>query len=409
MKIRSTHVILLFLFGLGVVVALVFAGGRERPAIQDEDDFLATVRESGTEQSQTDAGQVGALPGQGQENAGVPLLVPETTDFDLGIIPNNEVTTRDMMLHNRGTAQLELTDIKTTCGCTVGVVDSRFIPAGESIAMHVAVTPFKIPGFHSVKTLTIYSNDPANPTVTVDVTAEVDPEFLMTPKDINFGEVPQKDGGQLVVDIRQVDDLESPLEISNLQVLPPQAGIEGMLQLVPEEEWQQPGMPEYRIVLAVLPTAPVGPISATLMFRHNIKRLPEMHLPISGEVVGFYRIATHLERSSTLEPGAMAEGVYEISADAPIEVLSTETDAAGLSVAVRQGETPQQVLFDVQVAPEAEPGIYRGLFTVSFKSGENQAVERLPLQVAVRRTPQKAPEVRLLNSGPSGATAAQEQ
>lgn len=97
MKIRSTHLIVLFLGALGVVALVALASGRQRPAVRD-DDFLATVRE------QAGAGggssQAGTLPGQGQQNARVPVLVPETTDYDMGVIPNYEVTTRDIMLHN---------------------------------------------------------------------------------------------------------------------------------------------------------------------------------------------------------------------------------------------------------------------------------------------------------------------
>ncbi len=405
MKIRSTHLIVLFLGALGVVALVALASGRQRPAVRD-DDFLATVRE------QAGAGggssQAGTLPGQGQQNARVPVLVPETTDYDMGVIPNYEVTTRDIMLHNRGTAQLELTDIRTTCGCTVGAVDTRFIPAGGSIPMHVAVSPFKIPAFYSKKTLTIYSNDPANPMVTVDVTAMVNPEFEIDPPEISFGQVVREEGGQTVVTIRQLDDLEKPLEISGVQVLPPQAGIEAMLQPLPEEEWRQPGKPEYRIALAVLPTAPVGPIAASLSFRHNVARIPEMRMAIGGEVIGFYRTAIHLEQGTTLEPGGTAGGAYEIVAGDPVEVLGIETDVAGLSAGMRQGETPGQVFFDVHVAPEAEPGLYRGVLTVAFRSGGNEATERFPLQVAVRRTQSAPPEVRILGDAP-GQVAPREQ
>ncbi|HEX71813.1 MAG TPA: DUF1573 domain-containing protein, partial [Candidatus Hydrogenedentes bacterium] len=113
---------------------------------------------------------------------------------------NTANTEHRLKVFNHGKAPLRIFDIKTTCAaCTIGFMppERAVIPPGGESHIEVVFIPRGVHGFFSHKTLTIYSNDPKQPALMVNVKASVDPEFALEPEEIDFGtlqkgEIPQK-------------------------------------------------------------------------------------------------------------------------------------------------------------------------------------------------------------------------
>lgn len=187
--------------------------------------------------------------------AGPPVIEIATDHFDMGEIESDAIAEQFVPVFNRGGSPLSITKVTTQCPCTEGEMIEQVIPAGGEGVLRVTVDPSRVRGYQSTKTLTLFSNDPKNPTIDIRISALVKPAIMWEPKKLDFGEVPLGQGAERRVRLRQLQN--TPLKIlgdfrgGNKYVV-------GEMVEVPPEERAVPGKVEYDLIVRVLPGAPVG-------------------------------------------------------------------------------------------------------------------------------------------------------
>ncbi len=109
---------------------------------------------------------------------GQPDLVLEEGERDIGTIPNGEVRTFEVVVENRGTAELVIQGVSTSCGCTTAMVEPLTLAPGAKGRLVVTYDS----GAHGpefsgkiMRQVFIASNDPEEPEVEFRFTAEVVP------------------------------------------------------------------------------------------------------------------------------------------------------------------------------------------------------------------------------------------
>jgi len=92
--------------------------------------------------------------------------------FDFGVIPPDQVAQQTLRIKNEGDQDLTVTQIYTSCGCTVaeveghatdaqGVLDPPLVLApGESAAFTIALDASRVQGSREPRIVQIFSNDP---------------------------------------------------------------------------------------------------------------------------------------------------------------------------------------------------------------------------------------------------------
>lgn len=98
------------------------------------------------------------------------LLVP-LKRIDFGKQPQGKSLTRTLLIKNVGKSELQIADVQPSCGCTA-VDFPRVLKAGNVGKIKVKLDTGSSPGEH-VKKVTILSNDPASPSVVVDLVVNV--------------------------------------------------------------------------------------------------------------------------------------------------------------------------------------------------------------------------------------------
>ena len=99
------------------------------------------------------------------------IYFPET-QYDFGIVKEGAVVTHTFKFVNKGKATLDISDIKTSCGCTVASVSSKQIAPGKNGTMKIDLDTKNRQGKMS-RTITITSNDPEEPTKIITISADV--------------------------------------------------------------------------------------------------------------------------------------------------------------------------------------------------------------------------------------------
>jgi len=112
-----------------------------------------------------------------EEAAKVPVLAIDEQQVDFGKVDQGEIITGVFTLTNAGIDPLQIRSLKSNCDCTKGVLYNRTIQEGESEKLQVIFDTSGRKG-NQLKMLTIFSNDPNNPTQTVRLTGYVNFEDI---------------------------------------------------------------------------------------------------------------------------------------------------------------------------------------------------------------------------------------
>lgn len=125
------------------------------------------------------ADPVKALPSEAPAGepteGGQPLASFDHTTHSFGKIESNTLVHHAFKVTNRGKATLVILEVKASCGCTSALPMKQTLAPGESTEIQAQ---FNTQSFRGLvrKSITVRSNDPANPTINLHFDADVLPE-----------------------------------------------------------------------------------------------------------------------------------------------------------------------------------------------------------------------------------------
>ncbi len=110
------------------------------------------------------------------EGVDVPRVDIPRSSFDFGTIPPSPSVAYVFAIQNTGTAPLRLSNLFTSCGCTVAELSTSVIPPGERAELRVIFDP----DYHETigvvtRVVWMMSNDPTQPWLELLLTADVQP------------------------------------------------------------------------------------------------------------------------------------------------------------------------------------------------------------------------------------------
>lgn len=111
-------------------------------------------------------------PMTAEELANSPRLSFDKTSYDFGIIKQSDKVTTQFVMTNKGKSPLKIRQTKANCGCTVAQLPKNTLAPGESQTVKVTFDPTGRRGVQQ-KSVSIFSNDPTNPTQMITIKARV--------------------------------------------------------------------------------------------------------------------------------------------------------------------------------------------------------------------------------------------
>lgn len=118
---------------------------------------------------------------------GAPTIYVAQPVYDFGSVFEGIAVAHTFMIKNSGDEVLEISGVSASCGCTAAELASKSIAPGESVALDVLVNTTGFGGTIS-KAITVYSNDPESPLLSLRVTGQVlksDP-YHISASDANY-------------------------------------------------------------------------------------------------------------------------------------------------------------------------------------------------------------------------------
>jgi len=115
------------------------------------------------------------------------IVCPEP-EFDFGRSDNIKKVEHQYVVRNEGKADLTIHQVKASCGCTAAKLDKDKLAPGEQTNINVSLDLRNRKGSQK-KTISVMSNDPATPTLTLTLKGEAVPVVAVEPEILNFGTI----------------------------------------------------------------------------------------------------------------------------------------------------------------------------------------------------------------------------
>lgn len=339
-----------------------------------DEAFLADVRRSS-----------GAQPATGDDpgSKGMPKIELQTTHYDMGVVPGNEIAVQSMKVYNRGTASLTINRVQTSCGCTNGEMEQSTIPPNGEARLIIHVDPKKIPGFQTTKVLTLHTNDPLNPHISVDVTTTVAPEMEVEPDVVDFGSIARGEGFKQTIRIRQLQD--APLEITGAAFQRDFPFVSSKFAAVPEAEWRTPGKREYTVEVQISPDAPAGDVNEWFIISSNVERMPQFSMRVRGAIVGPYAFTPATVTVRGAQIASPVENVLSLTGREAITILEVVNSNPAVEVTHRATGDPKAVAFDLTIPKPSASITLRDTWRIVFEVGGVREEQQVPVVIVLAR------------------------
>jgi uncharacterized cupredoxin-like copper-binding protein len=108
----------------------------------------------------------------GEQSGGVPTIYFPEVQHDFGQVSEGEKVNYTFSFINKGTSELIIKDVKSSCGCTAALLSSSNIKPGQEGTIKVEFDTKNKSGKNS-KTVTVQSNDPKDPTKILTIYADI--------------------------------------------------------------------------------------------------------------------------------------------------------------------------------------------------------------------------------------------
>lgn len=115
-----------------------------------------------------------------------PKIACDEPEFDFGTKMNTEKVEHEFVVKNIGNALLKIDKVKTTCGCTVAQPEKKELNPGETTNIKATLNLTGRDG-PQTKNITVESNDPENPILTLTLKGVAVSPIKIEPRLINYG------------------------------------------------------------------------------------------------------------------------------------------------------------------------------------------------------------------------------
>ena len=204
----------------------------------------------------------------------LPRLICDEPEYCFGTLSNTNDVPHTFVLANEGAAPLAIYRVQSDCGCTRVRLKDKIIHPGEQIAVQVRLI-LKGRAGRQHKRVTIVSNDPDQPRLTLSLIGVAIAELKVKPDRIFWGNL-RSNGMQVkTVDIRFDDSM--PGHITGAGVISPAFAV--------DLETNKPGL-TYRIRIRPVPPLVLGRFATNLWITTDSPRYPQLTVPMQGRVVG---------------------------------------------------------------------------------------------------------------------------
>ncbi len=332
--------LLIFLFFLPIATSLVFCTefvkAETPPDIKVNEDVKTAVSKDINTQS--------------------PRIFFKSPNFDFGKIYKGQKVEHIFKFENQGNTDLNISKVKTSCGCTAAILTNKTIPAGKTGEIKTTFNSGSYKG-KVTKSITVKSNDPGSPNYTLTISGVIAEIITTSPGKINFGSV------YLGAETDKTITVSSDSSFIIKKITPSKPFLNASITEKKESE--------YTIKITSKGNNEIGRYSGVINLETDNKIQPKLKIPFFGDTMG--DITTY---PSKIYYGHVKKGKERVQRvfvkfnKEKLEILDVKVTPDYLSTKIIENykKNNAQFLIEVKLHENAAIGKIKGLLEINTDS-----------------------------------------
>lgn len=299
----------------------------------------------------------------------------DTRSYDFGASYPRQHLYHGFSFANKGDQPLVIDRVRSSCGCTATVLSSTTVQPGSESIISVTMSTASPGKMH--KTVSVYTNDPKDPMVVLDVIADVRALWSFSPRpNYSFRDVPINSSQSMTLTLANLDGEDFTI-LGHKTTRP-----EFKVDFGEVKEGEVP------ITVMVESGSEKGYLSDTLEIRTDNEKQPLVQASLYAEVVG--NVTFNRKRLYFGSVPANTTVSREVTAQCsqaggkPLEITKIESDYEQLSGKVLGPSADGGVRVEITFTAPAKPGYHTGEVKLHTNL-EAEPVAVLPYSALIRR------------------------
>jgi hypothetical protein len=206
-------------------------------------------------------------------NTAPPRIEFDTLVFDFGRIAAGEIVRHDFVFTNTGSAALEITSVRPSCGCTTAGAWTTHAEPGKTGTIPLSFNSSHFNG-PIAKTATVTCNDPAHQQIVLQLRATIWRPIELNPSTAVLNLVEGAESNTPVL-VKIVSNLPEPVTLSDPVSSNP--GFSAVLKTI------QPGK-EFQVTITAIPPLHPPSITANIVLKTSSTNAPLIDIPVFASV-----------------------------------------------------------------------------------------------------------------------------
>jgi len=290
--------------------------------------------------------------------------------FDFGKVEQGDQVNHLFRFTNQGGRDLRIESVKTSCGCTAAVISAEVTAPGSEGTIRATFDTSKFFG-EKVKQITVHSNDPLQPVVTLTLQGEILVEVEVEPAQLYLGKV--RRGASVTHTIELLYDASKPIAITNVTTDSP-------LVSVQTEELEKQGKKGKKLLVILKKDAPLGRVSTEINVTTTSQKRPSLSIPVFGQIEGDLVVVPSQVSFGVVRKGDNKANDLSIKSRAtnPIHLVKTQSSTPNVLAEVATVKDGEEYRLTLKVNPESTPGQIKGEVQV-FTDHPTEKVLTIPV------------------------------
>ncbi len=197
-----------------------------------------------------------------------PQLVADQPDFQFGQVFQGERVEHTFHFRNVGDAPLNISRVRSSCGCTAALLSAQTIPPGGSGEVKAVFDSARF-GNAVTKTIYLYSDDPRRPEIRFTLSGVVRVVLAANPAQVML----DRAGETAERRVTLTNQGEKDLNIASIKTSLPELRAEVAQKLL------RPGE-SVELVVRVKPKDPADRVGGYVFIRVDDEKVPELRIPV---------------------------------------------------------------------------------------------------------------------------------
>ena len=253
---------------------------------------------------------------------------------DFGTVPRGAQLSHRFVITNIYGVRMEITSVKSGCGCVTATAAKRVLEPLESTTIDVTMDARRFTGGKTVGITVTVGPDYVS-SAQFRVTANSRADIVFNPGEVSFGTVTRGQAVSQIIDVEYAGALAWQVTEASAKELP--------LDLSLSELYRRPGQVGYRLKVTLKADAPVGTLKGDVFLKTNDPASPLLPVLVEATVQSAITVAPSVVNLNTVKIGETLTRRVVVRGNKPFRVTKVECSGDGITFEQPTSGTAAQV------------------------------------------------------------------